>query len=166
MLKNQIQTDLKNALKEKKEVKLSVLRMVLAAIINKEKEKRYKIAQENPDLKEKELEEKSQLAEEEIIEVFFSENKKRKESILEFKKGDRMDLVEKEEAEMEVLKKYLPEQLSEQEIKKMVQEVIKEVGAQEPKDIGKVMAQLMPKLKGKAEGAIVGKIVKELLTVK
>ena len=165
-LKIKIQEDFKKFLKEKKEIEVSTLRMLNAAIFNKEKEKRYKLSQEKPDLKEKELEKKSQLTDEEIIQVVFSEVKKRKESILLFEKGKRGDLVEKEEREIEILKKYLPEQMSEEEIKKMAKEVIKKIGAKEPKDMGRVMGQLMPKLKGKAEGGLVNKIVKELLAPK
>jgi len=176
-LKSKIQEDFKKFLKEKKEIGVSTLRMLSSAIFNREKEKRYKLAKDyyppaalpaeggapKPDLKEKDLEKKSQLIDEEIVQVIFSEIKKRKEAIEGFEKGKRMDLVEKEKKEMEILKKYLPEQFSEAEIKKMVKEVIKEVRAESLKDIGKVMGKLMPKLKGKAEGSVVNKIVKELL---
>jgi len=163
-LKEKIITDLKNALKEKKELEVSVLRMLLAAILNKEKEKRAKLAKEEEGLKEEELAKKSQLTDEEVLEVVSSEAKKRKEAIEGFKQGEREDLVKKEEAELEILKKYLPEQLSEEEIKKLAQEAIEKVGATSLKDIGKVMAELMPKVQGKAEGGLVSKIVKELLS--
>jgi len=111
MLKEKIQKDLNSALKEKKELEVSVLRLLLSAIFNKEKEKRYKISREKPEAEEKELEKESQLTDEEVMEVISSEIKKRKESILEFEKGKRMDLVEKEKAEMEVLQKYLPKEV-------------------------------------------------------
>jgi len=163
ILKEKIQKDLKEALKKKDEIVVSVLRMLLAAILNKEKEKRYKLSKDKPELTEEELEKESQLTDEEVIEVISSEIKKRKESILEFKKGERQDLVEKEKKEIEVLKKYLPEQLSEEEIKKLVKVAIETVEAKEPKDMGKVMVELMPQIKGKADGATVSKIVKELL---
>jgi hypothetical protein len=165
-LKIKIQEDFKKFLKEKKEIEVSTLRMLNAAIFNREKEKRYKLSQEKPDLKEKDLEKESQLTDEEIIQVVFSEIKKRKESVLLFEKGKREDLAKKEKKEMEILEKYLPEQMSEEEIKKIAQEVIKKIGAKEPKDMGRVMGQLMPKLKGKAEGGLVSKIVKELLASK
>lgn len=164
MLKQKIQQALKEALKAKREIELSTLRLLLASILNKEKEKRYRIAKEKPELKEKELEKESQLTDEEIIEVVFSETKKRKESIEEFKKGGRADLVEKEKAEAKVLQKYLPEQLSEKEIEKIAKEAIEKVGVESTKDIGKVMGALMPKLKGKADGSVASRIVKELLT--
>ncbi len=163
-LRQKIQEELRGALKEKKEVKLSTLRMLSAAIVNKEKEKRYKISKRKPELTEKEIEKESQLIDEEVIEVISSEAKKRKEAILEFEKGGREDLVKKEKSELAILEKYLPEQLSEEDIKKIVKEAIEKTGAKEIKEIGKVMAELMPKVKGKADGSLVSKIVKELLT--
>lgn len=164
MLKEKLEKDLKSALKARREVEVSVLRMLRAAIFNKEKEKRYKLGKEKFDLTEKELVEESQLADEETIEVIFSEAKKRKEAILEFEKGGREDLVKKEKQELEILEKYLPEQFSEEEIKRLAKEAIEKTGAKEPKDMGKVMAELMLKIKGKADGGLVSKIVKELLS--
>ena len=164
MLKKKIKAELKEALKGKKETEISTLRMLLASVLNKEKEKRYRLTKEKPELKEGELEKESQLTDEEIVEVIFSEVKKRKEAIVEFKKGEREDLAEKEKKEMEVLKKYLPEQLSEQDIKKLAQEVIKKANITSPKDMGRVMAGLMPKVKGKADGGQVSRIVRELLS--
>jgi len=173
-LKGNIREDLKEAVKNREELKSSVLRLLLAAIFNKEKEKRYKLSKEKPELSGKELEEESQLNDEEIIDVISSEAKKRKESIVEFEKGQRMDLpshllekvqglVEKEKKELEILEKYLPEQMSEKEIKRLVKEAIDKTGAKEIKDMGKVMQEVMPKVKGKADGSLVSKIVKELL---
>jgi len=162
-LKQKIQQDLTAALKEKKELELSVLRMLNAAIINKEKEKRYKISKVKTELGEEELEKESGLSEDEVLEIIFSEIKKRKEAALLFEKGKRMDLSEKERAEAKILEKYLPEQLSEEEIKKLAKEAIGKTGAAEIKDMGKVMAELMPKLKGRADGSLVSKVVKEIL---
>lgn len=162
-LKEKIKEDLNIALKAKRPLETSTLRMVSAAIFNKEKEKRYKIAKEQPDLTEEELERESQLTDEELFEVFSSELKKRKEAILEFEKGGRVELVKKEKKETEILKKYLPQQLSLEEIKKMAKEAIKAVGAQDIKDMGKVMGQLVAKTKGRAGGDQVSKIVRELL---
>ena len=152
-LKGKIKQNLSAALKEKRTLEVLVLRQLLAAILNKEKEKRFK-AKEEKDI---------QLTDEEVIEVISSEAKKRRESIVEFEKGKRQDLVEKEKKELEILKKYLPEQLSEKEIRKLVEEAISETGAKEIKDMGKVMSELMPKVRGKADGSLVSKIVKELL---
>lgn len=162
-VKQKIQQDLKTALKEKKETEVSTLRILNAAIINKEKEKRYKIVKNNSKLTEEELEKKSHLTEEEILEIIFSEIKKRKEAIELYEKGNRLDLAEKEKREIEILERYLPEQLSEEEIKKLAKEVIEKIGAKEIKDMGKTMAELMPKIKGKAEGGLASKIIKELL---
>ena len=157
-LKQKIQEDLKIAIHKKEKTELLVLRMTLASLHNQEIEKRSKIRKEGSP------EENGQLTDEEIIEVVSSEVKKRKEAVLEFKKGKREDLAGKEKREIEILQKYMPEQLSEEEIKKLVKEIIEKVGATEIKDMGKVMGQLMPKVKGKAGGSVVSKIVKELLT--
>lgn len=165
-LKEKIENDFKRALKEKRNLEVSVLRLLLSSFLNKKIEKRTKIWKENPELKIEELEKESQLKEEEIVEVILSEIKKRKEAILEFEKGKREDLVKKESQEIEILKRYLPEQLSEEEIKKLAKEIIEKIGVKEIKDMGKVMSQLMPKLKGRAEGSLVSKIVKELLISK
>jgi len=162
-LKEKIQNELQEAVKNREELKSSVLRLLLSAIFNKEKEKRYKLSKQKPEFKEKDLEKESQLVNEEVIEVISSEIKKRKESIELFEKGEREDLVEKETKEKEILEKYLPEQLSEEEIKKLAKETIEKIGAKEIKDMGKVMAELMPKVKGRADGGLVSKIAKELL---
>jgi len=177
-LKQKIQEVLKIALKEKRELELSVLRMLNAAITNKEKEKRYKIvnelrsfpplagarvSKEKPELTEEELGKESCLTDEETTEVIFTEVKKRKEALLLFEKGGRQDLAEKEKKEAAILQEYLPEQLSEEEVKKIVKEAVGKVGAKEIKDMGKVMAELMPKVKGKADGSLVSKIIRELL---
>ncbi|MDD2731903.1 MAG: GatB/YqeY domain-containing protein [Candidatus Pacebacteria bacterium] len=163
MLKQKIQSEILEAVKEKNENISGVLRLLLSVIFSKEKEKRYKIAKDNPDFGEKELIEKSELIDEEIINVIFSEVKKRKDAILEFEKGKRNDLIEKEKAEIKILEKYLPEQISEEEIKKIVEEAVRKTGASQIKDMGRIMAEVMPKLKGKADGSIISKIVKEAL---
>jgi len=162
-LKEKIQQDLKNALKEGKDLEVSVLRLLQSVILNKEKEKRYKINKDQSNLVEDKLEKESQLTDEEIIETLFSEIKKRKESIVLFEKGKREDLAQKEKKEIEILQRYLPEQLSEAEVKTLAQEIIKKTGAKDIKDMGKVMKQLMEKVKGQIDGNLVSKIVKELL---
>jgi len=163
-LKEKIQQNLTVSAKEKKELEVLVLRQLLAAVLNKEKEKRFKISKEKLDISENDLAKESQLTDEEVIGVISSEAKKRKEAIEGFEKGNRQDLAEKEKKELEILQKYLPEQLSEEELKKLVQGALEKTGAKEMKDLGKVMAELMPKVKGRAEGALVSKIVKELLS--
>jgi len=150
MLKENLQKDLNNFLKEKNQTGVNTVRLLLAAILLKEKEKKYKTKEET-------------LIDEEVLEVIFSEAKKRKESILEFEKGGRDDLVAKEKAELEILQKYLPEQLSDEELRKIVKEAVEKVGAKDMKDIGKIMGQVMSKVKGKADGSRVNIIAKELL---
>jgi len=164
ILKEKIKSDLKGFLKEKKEIEVSVLRMLQAAIINKEKEKRNKLAKQKADLKEEDLIKESQLTDEEVVEAVSSEMKKRKEASVEFKKGGREDLSRKEDAEAEVLKKYLPEQLSEDEIKSLIKEAIAQVGASSLQDMGKVMGKISSQIKGKADGGEVSRMVKELLS--
>ncbi len=145
-IKQQVQDDLKEAMKTRQEVKIGALRMLLTAFVNKEKEKGEEISDEQ------------------FAQVVMSEAKKRRESIEAFGKGGRQDLVQKEEAELEILQAYLPAQLSEEEIRELAKKTIADVGASSLKDMGKVMANLMSKLAGKADGAVVSAIVKELLS--
>jgi len=170
MLREKINEEIKKAMQEKSELLLLVLRGINAAIKNKEIEKRTKLSKTSAFAgasadKEKleKLEKESKLTEEEVIDVISAEAKKRRDSIVEFKKGNRNDLVEKEGKELEILKRYLPEQMSEDQIRKEAKKVIAEIGAVGPKDTGKVMSALMFKVKGKAEGSMAGKIVGELL---
>lgn len=164
ILKQQIRFDVAEALKQSNQSVAEVLRMALAAIISKEKEKRYKISKEKPNLHEQGLIKESELTDDQIIGVLSSEIKKRKDAIELYQKGNRQELADKEKKEIEVLQKYLPEQLSEEELKKIVQESIINAGAKEIKDTGKVMADLMPKVKGKADNSEISKIIKEILS--
>ena len=149
-MKERIQNDLKIALKAGEEIKVGTLRMVLAFLINKEKDL--------PTNRQGE-----ELSEEEIMDVLQAEAKKRREAIEAFEKGGRPELVEKEKKELEILKVYLPEQLSVKEIQDFVTQAIEKTGAISMQDIGKVMGVLMPQVKGKADGNLVNKIVKEKL---
>jgi len=150
MLYQKIKEDLNEALKSGDTLRISVLRMVLSSLHNKEIEKKGK--NQSPEL-----------TEEEIIEVLKREAKKRKEAIETYLKGNRNDLADKEKKELEIIIAYLPKQLSEEEIKKIVQEAIQKLGAQSKKDFGKVMGFLMKELKGKADAGLVSQIVKESL---
>jgi len=145
-LRNKIPEDLKNALRNKNQVELSVLRMLQSAIRNKEIEKN-----------------KAELTDEEVIQVVASEIKKRRESIEGYLKGQRQDLVDKENAELDVLMKYMPRQMTEDEIREEARKAIRESDAKTLKEIGKVMKIIMPRTKGKAEGALVNRVVKEEL---
>lgn len=164
MLKQTIQNDATDSLKNRADFVTGVLRMLLASVTTKEKDKRYKISKEKPEATEEILIKESELTDEQIIEVISSEIKKRKDAIVLYEQGNRPELTDKEKKEIEILKKYLPEQLSEDELKKIISESILETGAKEMKDMGKVMADLNPKIKGKADGGEVSKIVKELLS--
>ena len=115
-------------------------------------------------LKNLEIDKKAPLAEEEILGVITKQVKQLKDSIEEFERGSRQDLVAKAQAEVEILSGYLPQQMSEAEVRDLVKQVIAEVGAQGPKDMGKVMGQLVPRTKGRADGKLVNQIVKELLS--
>ncbi|OGD38262.1 hypothetical protein A2907_00485 [Candidatus Azambacteria bacterium RIFCSPLOWO2_01_FULL_37_9] len=148
MLKEQIKNDIKDAMKEKKELKISVLRMISSAISGEEIAKGKK---------------ETGMTDEEVVEVLAREVKKRKDSISQFESAGRIELAEKERQEIEVILKYLPDQLSPEDIEKLVGETIKESGARSEKDFGTVMKSLSPKIKGRADGKQVSEIVKKIL---
>ena len=164
MLKQQIQTDTKEAMKQKNQELVEVLRMAVASVNAKQTEKRYKLSKDNPGKTDEELIKESELSDDEVIGVLTSEVKKRKDAIALYEQGGRPELAAKEKSEIEILQKYLPEQLPLDELKKMVEESIQKTGAAEIKDTGKIMADLMPRVKGRAEGSEISKIIKELLS--
>jgi uncharacterized protein YqeY len=137
--------------------------MLLAAISNREIDKRTRIWKEKPELSTEELKKESQLTDEEVFEAISSEIKKRKEAVDLYEKGNRQELAEEEKKEIEILQSYLPRQMSEEEVKNIAGEVIKELGVKEMKDMGKVMKELIPRIKDKADNSLVSKIVKESL---
>jgi uncharacterized protein YqeY len=144
-LKKKLSDDLRQSMKAGDTVKRDTLRMLIASVNNAE------------------IAKQSALAEADILGVVSKEVKKHQESIDAFKKGNRPDLVAKEEAEMAVLQSYLPEQMTRDEIIAAAREVMAAVGAKGPGDKGKVMQQLMPKVKGKADGKEINDVVTELL---
>lgn len=150
-----INDDFKQILKSGDSLRISVLRMLSAAIHNREIEKRTKLAKENKP--------PEPLTDDEVLEVVASEAKKRREAIEGFEKGGRQELAEKERKELEILQGYLPEQLSREAIAKAVEEAIGSTGASGAKDIGKVMGYLSSKLKGKADMTRVSKLVADKL---
>lgn len=160
-LKGRIGQDLISAVKGKDKVKSLVLRSLNAAIKNAEIIKRAKLSKGSGEIN---LEKASILSDEEVIGVISSQIKQRKDSIGEFEKANRLDLVEKEKTEMAVLTIYLPPQLSEAEVRKIVSVAIGKTGANSVKEMGRVMASIMPEVKGKADGTMVSGIVKELLS--
>ena len=144
-LKQKLTADLKQAMKAGDKVRRSAIRMALASIQNAE------IARQ------------SALEEGDILSIVAKEVRQRKESIEAFKQGDRQELVAQEEAELAVLKDYLPQQLSREEITDAARKIIEEVGAQGPRDKGKVMPKLIAQLKGRADGREINAVVTELL---
>jgi hypothetical protein len=150
-LHQKISDNLKEAMKAGQEFEVGVFRFLLASLHNKEIEKKGKGLEPT-------------LSDDEVIEVLIKEAKKRKESIEAYTKGARSDLAEKEKKELEIIKKYLPEQLGEEEIEKIVKAAIEKTGVKEVKDFGKVMAEAMKELKGKADASVVNEIIKKRLT--
>ncbi len=162
-LKQKIKDDVKEAMKQKNQELVDVLRMTLSSISTKEKEKRYQIAKEDPAKTEEDLNKESEFSDEEILTAITSEVKKRKDAIALYEQGGRPELADSEKKEIAILMTYLPEQISADELKKLVQESIEKTGAKEIKDTGKIMADLMPQVKGKADNGEISKIIKELL---
>ncbi|WP_223591316.1 GatB/YqeY domain-containing protein [Neobacillus bataviensis] len=146
-LLERLNNDMKQAMKNKEKDKLSVIRMVKSSLQN-----------EAIKLGVKELSEDVELT------VLSREVKQRKDSLHEFDKAGRQDLVEKLRAELAVVELYLPKQLSEEELSEIVAQTISEVGAKSKADMGKVMAAIMPKVKGKADGSLVNKFVQQHLS--
>ncbi len=147
-LKEQLDADLKAAMKGKDALKLSVVRMLKSAV------------------KYREIEVMKPLDDAGVLGVVASEIKRRRDSVEQYKAGSRQDLVDKEEAEIRILQSYLPQQLSEAELRAKVDEVIARTGAKGPKDMGAVMKALMPDVQGRAEGKAVSDMVKQRLAGK
>ena len=145
-LQDRLQEDMKAAMRAGDTVRLSTIRMLRAAIKNRE------IAQRRT------------LQDPEVLEVIGSLVKQRREAIAQFTQGGRGDLVERETRELNVLLGYLPEPLSEAELSRLAQETVQEIQAQGMKDLGRVMKALMPKVAGRAEGKRVHEVVKTLLS--
>jgi uncharacterized protein YqeY len=147
-LQTRLIDEMKEAMKTGEALKVSVIRMLRASIKNREIEKGKR----------------SPLTEQELLEVVSSAVKQRKDSIEQFSKGGRTDLVQKEQLEMDILKTFLPPALTKEELLNKARSVIQEIGATSPKDMGKVMKSLMPLVAGQADGAMVSEVVKDLLS--
>jgi uncharacterized protein YqeY len=150
-LKEQLQDDLKEALRAGDETRKRVIRMALAAITNAEIEQAL---QSN----------EAELDADDIIAVLQKQAKQRRETIEELEEVDRPDLLSVEKEELAILEGYLPEQLSREEIVGEARQVIEEIGATGMRDMGPVMGRLMSKLRGRADGHVVNEVVRELLT--
>lgn len=140
-LKEKLMDDLKEAMKSKDKVKKNVVTMVRAAV------------------KQKEVDNRVDLIDEDILDIIAKQIKQKKDSISDFEKGNRQDLIDLTNEEIKILLEYLPPQLSDEELDLIVKEAIDATGAQTKKDLGKVMALIMPKVKGKADGKHINEIV-------
>lgn len=144
-LKDTLMDDLKTSMKNKDKIRKNVITMIRAAI------------------KQKEVDERIELSDEDIIDIIAKQVKQKNDTISDFKKAEREDLIELTEQEIDVLTQYLPKQLSEEEIDEIVKIAVDEVSANTTQDMGKVMAKVMPQVKGRADGSLVNKIVRQYL---
>ena len=145
MLKEKLLEDLKNSMKEKNTVRKNVVQMIRAAILQKEKDGG------------------KELNDDEILKIIAKEEKTRKDSLPDYEKSGREDLINEMKEEIAIIEEYLPKQLSKEEIMPIVEEIIKETGASSIKDMGKVMGQAKAKLGVRADGKTISECVKELL---
>ena len=144
-LKEQLQTDMVDAMRSGDVEKRDTLRYVMSAI------------------KQVEVDERRELTEEDVVAVLKKQAKQRRESIADYEAAGREDLVHEEKAQLALIESYLPAQMSREEIAVAAAEVIAELGAEGPQSTGQVMGQLMPRLKGMADGRLVNEVVRELL---
>ncbi len=145
MLKEKLLEDLKNSMKEKNEIRKNTVQMVRAAILQVEKDNGIT------------------LEDEKITEIIAKETKKRKDSLVDYEKSGRVDLIEQVKEEIKILQEYLPKQLSKEEIQVIVKQIIEEVGATSLKDMGKVMSSAKAKMGASADGKTINEVVKEIL---
>lgn len=145
-INKKLNEEMVTAAKAKDKIRLSAIRLLKTAVHNKE------------------IELKRPLQEAEIMQLLSAMVKQRKDSIEQFAKGGRMDLVEKEEAELKVVQEFLPAQMSDEEVEALIKKAIAEAGAVSAKDMGKVMKILMPQITGRADGKAAGEKVKALLS--
>lgn len=145
-LKEQLQEDVKEAMRSQNKAKLGVLRLILAAF------------------KQREVDERITLDHSQSIALLDKLAKQRRESIQMYQQGNRPDLVEQEEFELSLILNYLPKALSEQEINELIQSTLQEIGASSIKDMGKLMAALKPKLQGRADMSKVSELIKKQLS--
>ena len=145
MLKEKLMEDLKEAMKEKQTLRKNVVQMIRAAILQVEKDKQI------------------ELEDNQILEIIAKEAKKRKDSLADYEKSGREDLINKVKEEIEIISEYLPKQLTKEEITEIVKQVIEETGATSIKDMGKVMKSAKEKMGATADGKTINEVVRELL---
>lgn len=145
-LKEKLAEDLKTAMKNKDIVRKNVVQMVRAGVLQVEKDNKVTLDDEG------------------ILEVIAKQLKQRRDSLPDYEKSGREDLIAELKAEMDVLMEYLPEQLTEDELRVIVEEAVTQTGASSMKDMGKIMSSVMPKVKGRADGKMINEIAKAILT--
>jgi uncharacterized protein YqeY len=145
-LEERLMDEMKQAMKTNDKLRLSTIRMIRTAVKNKE------------------IEQRKRLEDDDVLRVIQGMVRKGEESVEQFKLGGRMDLVEKETKEIEILQSYLPKALSQEEIIKIIDQTIQETEASSLKDLGRVMKSVMPKLGGRAQGSLINQLVKERLS--
>jgi uncharacterized protein len=144
-LKEKLLDDLKTAMRDKDNIRKNAVQMVRAAVLQIEKDKKISLDDNG------------------VIEVIAKEVKKRKDSLPDYEKSGRQDLIENLKLEILLLMKYMPQQLSEEELEVIVKQVITEIGARSPADMGKVMQAVLPKVKGRADGKSINLITRKML---
>ena len=144
-LKDKLMLDLKEAMKEKDTIRKNTVQLIRSGVLQIEKDKQIELDDEG------------------VLDVISKELKKRRDSMPDYVKSGRQDLIDNLNKEIEVLLTYLPKQLTEDEIRAIVEEAVKETGATTMKDMGKVMANVTPKVKGRADNKIVSGLVKQML---
>ena len=147
MLKEKLMEDLKTCMKEKKELRKNVIQMIRAAILQIEKDKQI------------------ELNDDQIIEIIAKESKKRKDSLADYEKSGRQDLIDNIKEEINIISEYLPKQLSKEELIPIIKEIINETAATSIKDMGKVMKVAKEKIGAAADGKTINEVVKELLDI-
>ncbi len=145
MLKDDLMNDLKDAMRDKDEIKKNTVQMVRAAILQIEKDKGIKVEDEK------------------IVEIIAKEVKGKKDALNDFTRGGRQDLVDQTNKEIEILQKYLPKQLSTEEIEEIIKKVIVDVGATSMKDMGNVMKEAKSRIGAGSDGRTINEVVKKLL---
>lgn len=144
-LKEKLLEDMKIAMREKDTIRKNAIQMARAAVLQVEKDS------------------KNSLDDDGIIEIIAKEVKKRKDSVPEFEKGGRQDMVDDLKTEIDILMQYLPQQLTEEELEAIVKQAVEETGASSVRDLGKIMQAVMPKVKGRADGKAINQIAKRIL---
>lgn len=160
-LKEKIKEDMKEAFKAKDTQTRSTLSMLLAVIQNRELEKRSQLAKKGAN--ESDAAAQSALTDDEVVDAIGTELKRRRESVTTYTEGGRPEMAAQEQAELEVLSRYLPEQLDESAVEAFIDEALASMGAAGPKDIGRVMGAVTPKTKGRFDSARILELVKQRL---